>query len=99
LSVCGNLLIVGIFEIGSILPIIVAFYFCIYVHGLILLVEVYTTHDTIIFVINFINSKCAPCHVVMGLFEVINMVGIVMAIEVKYLSNHVTNCWTNKLRM
>ncbi len=42
-------------------------------------------HNTFILVINFINSLWVPCHVTMGLFEVIDMVGIEMVTQVKDL--------------
>ncbi len=35
-------------------------------------------HDTFAIVINFINSQWAPCHVIMGLFEATNTIGITM---------------------
>ncbi len=42
-------------------------------------------HDTFALVINFINSHWVPCHVTMGLFEVIDTFGVVMAAQVKEL--------------
>ncbi len=36
-------------------------------------------HDTFVLVINFINSLWVPCHVIVGLFEAINMARIAMA--------------------
>jgi hypothetical protein len=38
-----------------------------------------------IYVINFINSLWVPCDVTMGLFELTNMFGVVMATQVKDL--------------
>jgi hypothetical protein len=42
-------------------------------------------HDTFVFVINFINSPWVPCHVIMGLFETIDMFRVAMVTQVKDL--------------
>jgi hypothetical protein len=50
-------------------------------------------HGIFDLVINFINSQWVPCHVIVGLFEAINMVGIAMATHVKDLLDCSTICW------
>ncbi len=42
-------------------------------------------HDTFVLVINFINSLWVPCHVIVGLFEAIDMFGVAMVVQVKDL--------------
>ncbi len=40
-------------------------------------------HYTFAFVINFINSQWVPCHVAMGLFEIVDTTWVIMAMQVK----------------
>ncbi len=42
-------------------------------------------HDTFALVIDFINSQWVPCHVIVGLFEAIDMFGVVMVAQMKEL--------------
>jgi ATP:corrinoid adenosyltransferase len=50
-------------------------------------------HGTFVLVINFIKSQWVPCHVIVGFFEVIDMVRIAMAMHVKDLLDCSTICW------
>ncbi len=40
-------------------------------------------HYTFAFVINTINSQWVPCHVAMGLFEIVDTTWVIMAMQVK----------------
>jgi len=42
-------------------------------------------HDTFVFMINFINSLWMPCHVIVRLFEAIDMSRVAMVVQVKDL--------------
>jgi len=46
-------------------------------------------HDTFVLVINFINSLWVPCHVIVGLFEAIDMFRVAMVVQIKdFLSSY-----------
>jgi hypothetical protein len=49
-------------------------------------------HDTFMLVINFINPQWVPCHVIVGLFEAIDIAGIAMVAQVKDLLSSYSLC-------
>jgi len=44
-----------------------------------------TSFDTFALVVNYINKKWQPCHILMGLFEVHETTRVAMAIQLKAL--------------
>jgi len=48
--------------------------------------------DTFALVVNYINSKCEPCHITIGIFEVHETSIVAMVLQLKDLLTHFDLC-------
>jgi hypothetical protein len=53
-----------------------------------------TCFDTFVFVINYINKKWQPCHIIMSFFEVHETMGASMVMQLKEVYLLDMSCWT-----